>query len=139
MDIFNVGRICLGIFYLVSSFFNLFHTINNTEYLWTVCLENVRFSFQKDFIEQIVIPNEKVIVLLIVGFEFTVSMLILSEGIFVKIGLILGILWVLFVAQFLPVSDILGHLILGILQALLLVGNYQATLLEIILLKIQSK
>ncbi len=136
MDIYNIGRICLGIFYLVCSFFNLFHTINNTQNLWIICLENVRFSFQKDFIEQIVIPNEKVIVLIIVGFEFVVSMLILSEGIFVKIGLILGIIWVLFVAPFLPINDILGHLILGILQALLLMGSYDTTFLEIIQSKI---
>jgi hypothetical protein len=118
--------------------FNLFHTINNTQYLWTVCLENVRFSFQKDFLEQFVIPNEKLIVLLIVAFEVIVGVFILSKGISVKIGLILGILWVLFVAPFLPLGDILGHLILGILQALLLMGNYDTTFLEIIVSKIQS-
>jgi len=138
MDLYNVGRICIGVFYLVSSVFNLFHTINNTQYLWTVCLENVRFSFQKDFLEQFVIPNEKLIVLLIVAFEVIVGVFILSKGISVKIGLILGILWVLFVAPFLPLGDILGHLILGILQALLLMGNYDTTFLEIIVSKIQS-
>jgi len=133
MDISNVGRLSIGIFYLVACIFNLFHTINNTEYMWTVCLENARFSFQKEFLVQIVIPNEKLVVLLIVAFEFVVSMLILSKGNFVKIGLTLGILWVLFIATFLPKSDILGHLILGIIQGILLIGNYDATLLEIII------
>lgn len=75
--------------------------------------------------------------LLIVVFEFIVGVLILSKEIFVKIGLILGILWVLFIAPFLPLSDILGHLILGILQALLLIENYDITLLEILQSKIQ--
>ena len=133
MDISNVGRLSIGIFYLVACIFNLFHTINNTEYMWTVCLENARFSFQKEFLVQIVIPNEKLVVLLIVAFEFVVSMLILSKWNFVKIGLTLGILWVLFIATFLPKSDILGHLILGIIQGILLIGNYDATLLEIII------
>lgn len=137
MSKYNVGRISLGIFYLVACLFNLFHTINNTQYLWTVCLENVRFSFYKDFLEQIVIPNEKLIVLLVVIFEFIVGVLILSKEIFVKIGLILGMLWVLFIAPFLPLNDIFGHLILGILQAMLLMGNYDTTVLEIIQSKMQ--
>ena len=132
MDLYNSGRIVLGLFYLVSSFFNLFHTINNTQYLWTVCLQNVRFSFQQEFLEKLVIPNEKFIVLLIVAFEIIVGSFILSKGLIVKIGLILGILWVLFVATFLPLIDIFGHLGLGIFQALLLLGKYDTTFIKMI-------
>ncbi|MHA2307069.1 MAG: hypothetical protein ACXACU_16945, partial [Candidatus Hodarchaeales archaeon] len=106
--------------------------INNTEYLWTICLENVRFPIQREFLEIVVIPNEKIIVLLIVTLEFVMGILILNQGIYVKIGLVLGILWVLLVAQFLPMNDIIGHLILGIIQALLLLENYDLTLIEII-------
>jgi hypothetical protein len=137
MNLYNVGRICLGIFYLVAGLFNLFHTIHNTQYLWTVCLENAHFSFYKEFLKQIVIPNETLIILLIVVFEFIVGVLILSEGFFVKIGLILAILWVMFVAPFLPLGDIMGHLVLGIFQVLLLMGNYDTSFWEIIQLKIQ--
>ena len=133
MSILNIGRLIIGIFYLVACIFNLFHTINNTEYMWTVCLENTRFSFQKEFLEKLIIPNEKLVILLIVIFEFVTSMLILSSGNFVKVGLILGIVWVLFVAQFLPKTDILGHLFLGMIQGILLVENYNKTLLEIII------
>lgn len=132
MSISNVGRIVIGIFYVFACFINLFHTINNTDYLWTICLENVRFPIQREFLEKIVIPNEKIIVLLIVALEFTMGVLILNQGIYVKIGLVLGIMWVLFVAQFLPMNDIVGHLILGIIQALLLLENYDLTLLDII-------
>ncbi len=132
MSIFNVGRIIIGVFYLVCCFFNLFHTINNTEYMWTICLENVRFPIQKEFLEKIVIPNEKIIVLLIVALELVMGALILNQGIYVKIGLVLGILWVLSVVQFLPKNDIIGHLILGIIQALLLMENYDLTLFQMI-------
>jgi hypothetical protein len=110
--------------------------MNNTQYLWIVCLENVRFSFQTQFLEKIVIPNEKFIVLLIVIFEIIVGLFILSKGLFVKIGLILGIFWVLSIATFLPLDDILGHIGLGILHALLLKGNYDTTFWEIIQSKI---
>ncbi len=138
MNKYNVGRISLGGFYLVACVFNLFHTINNTQYLWAVCLENVHFSFYKEFLEQIVIPNEQLIILLVVVFEFTVGVLILSKEIFVKIGLLLAILWVLIIAPFLPWVDILGHLLLGTFQALLLKGNYDTTVWEIIQSKIGS-
>ncbi|MFX0173086.1 MAG: hypothetical protein ACFE9L_14330 [Candidatus Hodarchaeota archaeon] len=132
MNLYNVGRISLGIFYLVSSLFNLFHTINNTHYLWMVCLENVHFAFYKQFLEQIVIPNEKLVILAVVIFEFIVGVLILSKEIFVKIGLLFTILWVLFIIPFLPWSDIIGHLLLGTFQTLLLLGNYDRSVLEII-------
>ncbi len=138
MNKYNVSRISLGVFYLVACVFNFFHTINNTQYLWAVCLENVHFSFYKDFLEQIVIPNEQLIILLVVVFEFTVGVLILSKEIFVKIGLLLAILWVLIIAPFLPWVDILGHLLLGTFQVLLLIGNYDTTVLEIIQSKIGS-
>ncbi len=136
MNKYNVGRIGLGIFYLVACFFNLFHTINNAHYIWIVCLENAHFSFYKEFLIQIVIPNEKLIILLVVVFEFIVGMLILSKEIYVKVGLTLAILWVLLIAPFLPLIDILGHITLGGLQALLLMGNYDTTLLELIKSKI---
>ncbi|MFX0052786.1 MAG: hypothetical protein ACFFAJ_15535 [Candidatus Hodarchaeota archaeon] len=132
MNLYNVGRISLGVFYLVSSLFNLLHTINNTHYLWMVCLENVHFAFYKQFLEQIVIPNEKLVILVVVIFEFIVSVLILSKEIFVKIGLLLATLWVLFIIPFLPWSDIIGHLLLGTFQALLLLGNYNRSVFEII-------
>lgn len=138
MEKYNVSRISLGVFYLVAGVFNLFHTVNNTQYLWAVCLENVHFSFYKEFLEQIVIPNEKLIILLVVVFEFTVGVLILSKEILVKIGLLLAILWVLIIAPFLPWVDILGHLLLGTFQALLLIGKYDTTVLEIIQSKIGS-
>lgn len=129
---FNVGRIIFGIFYLISAGFNLFHTINNTEYLWIICLENVRFPLQKEFLERLIIPNETIIILLIVSLEIVMGILILTQGIYVKIGLILGILWVLFVAQFLPVNDIIGHLLLGCIQALLLLETYDETVFGVI-------
>lgn len=138
MNKYNVGRISLGVFYLVACLFNLFHTINHTQYLWAVCLENVHFSFYKEFLEQIVIPNEQLIILLVVVFEFIVGVLILSKEIFVKIGLLLAIFWVLIIAPFLPWVDILGHLLLGTFQALLLMGNYDTTVWEIIQSKIGS-
>ena len=138
MNTYNIGRISLGVFYLVAGVINLSHTIHNTHYLWSVLLENVHFSFYKEFLEQIVIPNEQLIILLVVVFEFIVGILILSKEIFVKIGLLLAILWVLIITPFLPWVDILGHLLLGAFQALLLMGNYDTTVLKIIQSKLLS-
>lgn len=136
---YNIGRIGFGIFYLICSLANFFLTPQHSEYMWILCLENVRFSIQRIFLEQFVIPNEKIVILLIVGFEFTVAMLLFSRNIFVKIGLCLGILWVLFVSQFLPFIDIIGHLAFGILQAILLRGVYDETVVEMIQSKIHTE
>ncbi len=124
VTILTVSRVLLGLFYLISAVFNLFHTINNTEYLWAVCLENTRLPIQREFLEKLIIPNEKLVILLIVVLEVVMGYLILNQGVFIKIGLILGIFWVLFVAQFLPLNDIIGHLSLAGVQALLLLGTY---------------
>jgi len=138
MDKYNVGRIGFGIFYLICSLANLFFGVHNTEFMWAICLENVRFSFYKDFLEQIVIPNEILIVLLIIGFEFTVAMLLFSKAIFVKIGLCFGILWVVLISPYLSLIDVIGHLVLGLLQAILLKGVYDKTVVEMIQSKINT-
>ena len=139
MTKYNIGRFGLGVFYLIAAFVNLFHTIHNTHYLWSVCLENVHFSFYKVILEQIVIPNEQLIILMVIVFEFIVGMLILSKEVFVKIGLLLAILWVFIISPLLPWVDIFGHLMLGMFQALLLRGNYDTTVLEIIQSYIQAE
>jgi hypothetical protein len=92
----------------------------------------VRFPLQKEFLEILIIPNEKIIILLIVALEIVMGILILSQGPYVKIGLSLGILWVLFVAQFLPMNDIIGHIILGCIQAVLLLETYDETIYKVI-------
>jgi hypothetical protein len=132
MDKYNMSRIILGVFYLVSGVANLFHTIHNTQYLWCVCLENVHFSFYKVILEQIIIPNEQLIILLVIVFEFIVGLLILSKEVFVKVGLLLATLWVITISPFLPWVDVFGHLLLGIFQTLLLRGNYDTSVLAII-------
>ena len=139
MNKYNIARVGLGTFYIIAGLFNLFHTIHNTHYLWIVCLENVHLSFYRVILEQIVIPNEQLIILLVIVFEFIVGVLILSKEFFVKIGLLLAILWVLIVSPLLPWVDIFGHLVLGMFQALLLRGNYDTTVLEIIQSYIQTE
>jgi len=139
MDKCNVSRVCLGVFYLVSGVANLFLTIHNTQYLWVVCLENVHFSFYKTILEHIIIPNEELIMLLVIIFEFIVGLLILSKEVFVKIGLLLATLWVITISPFLPWVDVFGHLVLGMFQALLLRENYNATVLAIIKSYIQEE
>ena len=138
MNKYNTGRIGFGVFYLISSFANFFLTIHNTEFLWIVCLENVRFSIYRDFLELIVIPNEKIIILLIVVLELTMAMLLFSKKIFVKIGLSLGIIWVILISPFLPLADVIGHLVLGLIQATLLMGVYDKTVVEMIQSKINT-
>ncbi|MFX1508385.1 MAG: hypothetical protein ACFFDC_20065 [Promethearchaeota archaeon] len=138
MSKYNVSRISLGVFYLIASLVNFFHTIHYTKYLWIVCLENVHISFYKEILEVIVIPNEKLVILLVIVFEFIVGVLILSKKIFVKIGLMLAMLWILIITPFLPWVDILGHLLLGVFQALLLMGTYDMTVLEIMQQNLRS-
>ncbi len=132
MTISNIGRSIFGFFYLISAGANLFHTIHHAEYLWIICLENVRFPLQKEFLERVIIPNETIIILLIVLLELVMGVLILAKGIYVKIGLGLGIFWVLGVAQFLPMIDVIGHITLGCIQVLLLRETYNETVFELI-------
>ena len=139
MDKSNILRIIFGLFYLAAAVFNFTYTLRQPQPLdWFA--ENALIPFYKDFILSVVVPNSDLIILLVVVFEIVVGVLILSKRIFVKAGLVLGIIWALILVPLLPIGPpMLTNLILASLQAFLLRSEYDRSFLEILRSKFHQK
>jgi len=77
-----------------------------------------------------VAPNLPVLLVLLILFEFSIGVLILSKGIGVKLGLLGGLLFNLFLV---PLQFVRGipNLLLAAVQAYLLTKEYRTTVLEL--------
>ncbi len=128
MSKMNIGRILLGIFYLIASFFNLTITMSDPQPLWDYFLQNSHLVIYTVILEDLIIPNELFFLLGTVVFEIIVGVLILSKSPYVQLGIITGIIWVLFLIPMLSVGpEMLTNIILAGIQAVFLFGKYETT------------
>ncbi len=129
----DIGRIGFGLGYLVAALFNLTFTLRNPQPLWDFFLENAHFTFYKEFLSNVIIPNASLFILLTVVFEFVLGVLILNKLILAKIGLVFGVVWCIFLLPFFPVGpEMLTNIILAVVQAILLRKEYETTFLEML-------
>ncbi|HEU0295311.1 MAG TPA: hypothetical protein VFR47_21400 [Anaerolineales bacterium] len=96
MSFANIGRILWGLFFIASSLFNLFITLPNPDFYRAFADINF-FGFYRWLLLNIALPYATVITSLVVIFELTVGMLILTKGIAVRYGLMGTCLWLLFI------------------------------------------
>jgi len=129
----NRGRIGFGLGYLIAALFNLTFTLRTHQPLWDFFLENAHLSFYKDILINVIIPNGALFVILTVVFEIVTGVLILNKSLIARIGLVLGVLWVIFLIPILPLGpEMLTNIILAAVQAILLRKEYETTFLEIL-------
>lgn len=133
MRLNNVGRVLIGILYLFSSLFNLIATLRNPDPLWNFFRETVNITLFETILNNWIIPNSTIVILLVVVFEVITGLLILSSGVLVKVGLIIGILWSISLIPYLAQPPFFYvNAVLAIIQALLLKGRYKDTLYEML-------
>jgi hypothetical protein len=129
----NRGRIGFGLGYLVAAIFNLTFTLRAPQPLWDFFLENSHLLLYDDILLNIIIPNGALFIILTVVFEIVTGVLILNKLLISRIGLILGVLWVVFLIPMLPLGpEMLTNLILAAVQLILLRKEYELTFLEML-------
>jgi hypothetical protein len=129
----NRVRIGFGLGYLVAAIYNLTFTLRTHQPLWDFFLENAHLSLYKDILINVIIPNGVLIVILTVIFEIVLGVLILNKLLIARIGLIIGILWVVFLIPMLPLGpEMLTNIILSAVQLVLLRKEYEFTFLEML-------
>ena len=129
----NRGRIGFGLGYLVAALFNLTFTLRTHQPLWDFFLENAHLSLYKDILINVIIPNGALFIILTVVFEIVTGILILNKLLIARIGLVLAVLWVIFLIPILPLGpEMLTNIILAAVQVILLRKEYEFTFLEMI-------
>jgi hypothetical protein len=129
----NRGRIGFGLGYLIAALFNLIFTLRAPQPLWDFFLKNAHLSLYNDILTNIIIPNGALFIILTFVFEIITGLLIINKLLISRIGLILGVLWVVFLIPMLPLGpEMLTNIILAVLQLILLRREYELTFLEML-------
>ena len=130
----NIIRIGWGLGFLVAAAFNLIYTLQaDLDPFWEWFRENAWFTVYKDMLERIVIPNGSVIVVLTVVFEVVTGVLILNKLLWARLGLVLALLWPIFLLPLMPKGpEMTTVILLAIGPALLLLGEYETTFWELL-------
>lgn len=133
MNYSNIGRITFGLVYIVAAIFNFIYTRHNIQLLWDWLLEGGRISLIKEALQKHIIPNSTLIITLVVFFEFITGLLILTNGIYVKIGLALGLIWTLGLIPFFPLGPVTAiDIFLLLIQLFLFRSEYDKTIIELL-------
>lgn len=95
MRIANITRLGFGLLYLLGALFNTFLAASYPQGYLEVT-NSALLPVYKDLWRVVVAPNLPVLLVLLILFEFSIGVLILSKGIGVKLGLLGGLLFNLF-------------------------------------------
>lgn len=95
MNLSNLGRIVIGLGYLASAVFNIVFTLRDPQPFLNYIVEYGSFDFINNLITKYIVPNSTMILVIIILCEIITGALILSKGIFIRIGLLLGIVWMI--------------------------------------------
>lgn len=120
MDILrNVGEIGFGILLLAGAIFNLAYTLRHSKEFYGSFAANAWFRPYRALIQRMVIPHAMLFTILLIAFQASVGLMLLTRGSLVNPALIAGAVFSLGV---IPASNLVGamaNLGLGVALALL--------------------
>ena len=124
LNISNLGRIIIGLGYLASAIFNITVTLRDPQPFLNYIIEYGSFDFINNLITKYIVPNSTMILVLVVLCEIITGVLILSKGIFIRIGLLLGIVWMVGLIPVPIAPPAVVNSILSLILLLLLFGKH---------------
>jgi hypothetical protein len=126
----NVWRAFIGFAYLTAAVFNTIYTLPRSNQLDGYA-EGAWFPFLEDFMWDVFMPNGELFMTLVIIFEITVAILILSRSSYVDIGVGASILWVLGILPFLAWPYLTTNLILALMQGAILLRRYDTSIWDL--------
>ena len=115
----NVARIIFGIIYLLGAVFNITLVMTNGWQIFIGFADETFFPLYREAWMAIAAPNITLIVVLLIAFEISLGLLFIIKRKYMKIALILGILFCL-ASMPTMVQAIYTNLPLALIQAFLL-------------------
>jgi hypothetical protein len=131
MRIAHIARIVFGIVLLAGSATNAFLALTQPE-VYTSFADTAILPLYRDLWGSLVVPYLRFWLLLVVAFELTTGILILSKRVWVKVGLVGAILFFLFLVPFWWEGGALINIAFAVIVALLLRYDYDASIIDLI-------
>jgi hypothetical protein len=132
LSAWNIGRLLLGASFVAASIFNILNVVPDPQSVFRASSEIALFPWYADLVRGLVLPNAAFFAWLLVLWEGSMGLLILSRGVAVKIGL-LG--YTLFLVGITPAFGVwtLMNGVLWLLPALFLRRDYPTSFLDLLL------
>jgi hypothetical protein len=112
----SVAEIAIGVIYGVGAAFNTVYTLRHSAEFYGDFADGAWFPPARWFIRRLVIPNGTVVTVLVILFQVTVAVAILSRGDLVTAALYTGATFALVVAFFSSPRGAVGNVALAALQ-----------------------
>ena len=125
-QIMNIARIAFGIIYLLGAGFNIFLVVTEGWQIYIGFADETFFPWYREAWMAIAAPNITLIVILLIAFEISLGLLFIIKRKYMRIALILGILFCL-ASMPTMVEAIYTNLSLALVQAVLLWREFKIT------------
>ena len=122
----NVARIIFGIIYLLGAGFNTFLIVTEGSQIYIGFADETFFPWYREAWMAVAAPNITLIVILLIAFEIGLGLLFILKRKYMKIALILGILFCL-ASMPTMIQAIYTNLPLALIQAFLLWREFTIT------------
>ena len=122
----NVTRIIFGIIYLLGAGFNIFLIVTEGSQIYIGFADETFFPWYREAWMAVAAPNITLIVILLIAFEIGLGLLFILKRKYMKIALMLGILFCL-ASMPTMVQAIYTNLPLALIQAFLLWREFKIT------------
>jgi len=110
---FEIG---FGVLYMIGAGFNFAYTRKNGEKFFGSFAEGTWFAPARWFINKFVIPNPRMFTTTLILFQLLVAIALLSQGPYVKFGLIAGTAFCLYAVFVSNVPGAIANLAMAVLQ-----------------------
>jgi hypothetical protein len=112
----TIAEVAMGVVYLVGASFNSFWTLGHTDEFYESFVEGAWLRPARTLLSDVVVPNARLITILVIVFQVIVGILIISRGDLVKLALIVGGTFALAVAVVSSPGGTIGNLLLAGIQ-----------------------
>ena len=130
----NTWRGVVGGFYLAAAVFNALYTVPKTGEpdLLDGYADGAWFPVLEDFIRDVLMPNDQLLLVLVIVFEVAVGLAILNRGIWVDVGVAASLLWVIAILPFLAWPYLITNVVLVVLQGVLLLRRFDNSIWSLV-------
>jgi len=112
----NILEIGFGIIYMIGAGFNFAYTFRHGEKFYKGFAEGTWFAPAGWFIQKFVVPNPKIFTVTLILFQLFVGIALLSQGPFVGLGLLAGVVFCLYAVFVSNVPGAIANLAMAVLQ-----------------------
>ena len=112
----NILEIGFGILYMIGAGFSFAYILKHGEEFYSGFAESTWFSPAKWFITKFVTPNPRMFTTTLILFQLFVGIAILSQGPYVKIGLLAGTAFCMYAVFVTNVPGAIANLVMAVLQ-----------------------